>query len=396
MAARVVEPVRRFLAIEAAGGLLLMAATVVALAWANSPWRHGYVDLWQHSIRVHAFGATLHGSLDHAVNDGLMVLFFFVVGLEIKREMVVGELRDRRTAALPAIAALGGMVVPALIFVAWNAGTAGSHGWGIPMATDIAFALGVITLLGERVPNGLKLFLLTLAIVDDIGAIVVIAVFYASDVRWAWGAAALALVGVVLICRAVGVSKTWIYVIVGLGLWFVTWRSGVHATVAGVVLGLLTPAEEPSDETSVAARLEERLHPWTSYVIVPIFALANAGVALGGGFHGAGMRVLLGVGLGLLVGKVVGVAGATWLAVRLGLADLPEGARWGQVVGVACVAGIGFTMSLFVTDLAFAGPETAALVDHAKVAVLCASVVAAAIGAGVLAFAGQPRRSSRG
>lgn len=389
-------PVKRFLDIESAGGLLLLAATVAAVVWANSPWHHGYESLWHGQRIVTLAGYEVHASYGQAVNDGFMVLFFFVMGLEIKREWVAGELRDRRAAALPAVAALGGMVVPALVYLAFNAGGAGSHGWGIPMATDIAFALGALTALGSRVPNGLKLFLLTLAIVDDIGAIVVIALFYSNSLRWTWLALAAGMLVVVGGLRRLGVERVSAYVVVGVVVWFATWRSGVHPTIAGVALGLLTPAvgHHRGPEQSVAARLEERLHPWTGYLIVPVFALANAGVALGGGFHGEGVAVLLGVALGLVVGKTVGVAGATWLVIRLGWADLPEGSRWSHVVGVAVIAGIGFTMSLFVTDLAFRGPGGRELADHAKVAILLASAAAALLGTTLLAVTGRVERRS--
>jgi NhaA family Na+:H+ antiporter len=389
-------PVRRFLEVEAAGGLLLFGATVMAVAWANSPWRHSYIGMWDHHLSLTLFGYQVHSSYGHAVNDGLMTVFFFVVGLEIKREWVAGELRDRRAAALPALAALGGMVVPALLFVVVTAGGDGARGWGIPMATDIAFAVGVVAALGSRVPSGLKLFLLTLAIVDDIGAIVVIAVFYASDLRWAWIVTAMVLTGVVVVLRRTGVRRTGVYVLVGVALWFATWRSGVHATVAGVALGLLTPAAASDSAESVAARIERRLHPWSSYLIIPLFALANAGVALGSGFEGTGARVLVGVVVGLLAGKTIGVVGATWLAVRAGVGDLPDGVSWRQVVGMALLAGIGFTMSLFVTDLAFAGPDAGSLARHAKVGVLGASVVAAAVGAALLWRPGRDAAESAG
>jgi NhaA family Na+:H+ antiporter len=416
--ARVIaQPLRAFLEIEASGGILLLAATVVALVWANSPWSHGYEAVWSAQLRLSVGSWHFDETLGLLVNDGLMAVFFFVIGLEIKREWVTGELRDRRAALLPVVAALGGMVVPALIYVAFTSGTAGGHGWGIPMATDIAFALGVVALLGTRVPSPLKVFLLTLAIVDDIGAIVVIAVFYGTHLSWTWLAVAVGLLAVVAVLGRSRVRWLPVYVLLGVVTWYATYRSGVHATMAGVALGLLTPAAPfqpeavaagvgerlragpvPSavalqrmgrlarESVSVLDRIETTLHPWTSYLIVPAFALANAGVPLGDGVHGEGLAVALGVGVGLVVGKTVGVAGAAWLVIRAGLARLPTGVRWTQVLGVAMLAGIGFTVSLFVTSLAFA-PGTAGmhLASHAKVGILGASFVAAVSGSALLA-----------
>jgi NhaA family Na+:H+ antiporter len=330
--------VRRFLELEAAGGIVLLGATVAALVWANSPWQAGY----------HAFWEPLHT----VVNDGLMSVFFFVVGLEIKRELVTGELRHPKAVGLPVVAALGGMVVPAAIYGAVNAGGPASAGWGIPMATDIAFAVGVVSLLGDRVPSPLKLFLLTLAIADDIGAILVIAVFYVGGPSWSW------------------------------------------LTVAGVALGLLTPARpgRPA-QVPVGERLESALHPWTSFVVVPLFALANAGVPLSAGPLRAAVTSAVGAGivLGLVVGKTVGVTAGAWLAVRLGLGRLPDGVSWLQLVSVSAVAGIGFTVSLFITGLAFDDP---ALRETATLAVLVASALAALLGAALSAGVSRAGRGS--
>lgn len=387
---RAARAVRDFLQIEAAGGLLLLAATVAALVWANSPWSASYDSFWHSAIDVAAGDWALHTSVVHLVNDGLMALFFFVIGLELRSEWVSGELQDRRAALLPALAALGGMVVPALLYLVVAGGTAGAHGWGIPMATDIAFAVGVMALLGSRVPSSLKVFLLTLAIVDDLGAILVIAIFYAGDLQFQWLAAAVVGLAIVYGMQRGGVRNISVYWVVGALIWFATWQSGVHATIAGVALGLLTP-------TWPRERLASALHPWTSFVVVPIFALANAGVALGHELNGPGVRVGLGVVFGLVVGKTVGVAGATWLTVRLRLAPRPTGASWPQVLGVGALAGIGFTMSLFVTDLAFAGRANAEdLVAHAKLGVLGASVIAAAVGSGLLVLASRkPKRTPK-
>ena len=409
---RLPRAVREFLATEMAGGVILVVATVIALGWANSPWRDSYVRFWHSDVRLRVGTFGFDGDLRHLVNDALMALFFFVVGLEIKRELVVGELKRWRTAAFPAVAALGGMVGPALLYTAFNFGTPGGRGWGIPMATDIAFALGVLALLGNRVPSGLKLFLLTLAIVDDVGAIAVIAIFYSHGIDWQALGVAAALVVVIVALRRGRVESPPVYVVLGLGLWLAVNGSGIHATIAGVVLGLLTPArpslptgvarrwardlsDEPSAEDlralstvarsslSVAERLAHDLHPLTSFVIVPLFALANAGVELGfGAFDtpGAG-RVAVGIILGLVVGKLAGITLFAWLAVRLGLCSLPTDLRWPQLAGGAGIAGIGFTVSLFITELAFAGQ---ALEAPAKVAILLASVLAAVLGAVVV------------
>jgi NhaA family Na+:H+ antiporter len=409
-----VRPLREFLDTEAAGGIVLLVATTVALAWANSPWNDVYEQLWHTKISVRLGAWTLAEDLRHWINDGLMTIFFFVVGLEIKRELVAGDLVDRRQAALPAIAALGGMIVPALMYAALNAGSQGSPGWGIPMATDIAFALGVLALMGPRVPSQLKVLLLSLAIVDDIGAILVIAVFYANNIDPPALLLALLLLLVVLGLRSMRVWWVPAYLAVGTGVWLATFASGVHATIAGVALGLLAPAHAldpggidrmnrrlqrsdaaPSPEDvrtarlganqslSVAERLAHLLHPWTSFVIIPLFALANAGISLSGeGLRAAlDSRVTLGVVLGLVAGKLVGISGAAWLAQRLGLAALPQGVSWWQLSGVAAVAGIGFTVSIFVASLAFQNPL---LLTEAKIGILVASAMASLLGAVLL------------
>ena len=416
----VVRPLKEFLDTEVAGGVVLLVAACIALVWANSPWAGAYGSLWSTELSVRLGGLELSHDLHHWVNDGLMALFFFVVGLEIKRELVEGELSDPRRAALPVIAALGGMVVPAALYAWLNAGGPGAAGWGVPMATDIAFALGVLALLGRRVPVSLKVFLLTLAIADDIGAIVVIALFYAGDIDLRWLAAALACLAAVVGLRAVHVWWVPAYVVVGAAAWLATLNSGVHATIAGVALGLLAPAhaldpqairrvglgigqleEGPSPEEaqaaqrgvraslSVAERLAHILHPWTSYLVVPLFALANAGIALSGQElrAAAGSPVALGVVLGLVVGKTVGITGAAWLAQRLRLGTLPASVGWGHVAGAASLAGIGFTVSIFVASLAFTDE---ALVQEAKVGIVAASVVASLAGAAILRLAGSP------
>ncbi|MGA0237279.1 MAG: Na+/H+ antiporter NhaA [Acidimicrobiales bacterium] len=425
LARRVGRPVRNFLAIEAASGVLLIGATVVALVWANSPWSESYFDLLHTHITIQ-FGdvLTLDESIEHWVNDALMAIFFFVVGLEIKRELVAGELRNPRAAALPAIAAVGGMVVPALFFVLFNAGGAGAHGWGIPMATDIAFAVGVVALLGNKVPSAMKVFLLTLAIVDDIGAIAVIAIFYTDDLSTGWLLVAVGITMIVVLMRTARVWYVPAYVFVGGFLWLAVFESGIHATIAGVVLGLITPAHplrsyteldddddddphvgaaitgqasasvvrratfEIRERLSVADRLEDLLHPFSSFLIVPVFALANAGIEISGdSIRGAVTSdVTIGVVVGLVLGKLVGVSVFTWAAVRTGVSSLPRGATMTHVVGLAAIAGIGFTVSLFITNLAF---EDASLIEEAKLGILAASLLAAIVGVLVLSRANE-------
>ncbi|HEX2562731.1 MAG TPA: Na+/H+ antiporter NhaA [Acidimicrobiales bacterium] len=415
---RLIRPLVDFLHTEAAGGVALVVATIVALVWANSPWDASYNDLWSTDLAVTLGSWELDLDLREWVNDGLMVLFFFVVGLEIKRELVEGELRDRRRAMLPVCAALGGMLAPALIYVAFNAGGPGSKGWGIPMATDIAMAVGVMSLMGSRVSPSLKLFVLALAIVDDIGAIVVIAVFYTDDIEgWAL-LAACGLVLAVAVMRRAGVRSTAAYAVAGVVLWLALHESGIHATLAGVVLGLMTPTQpirrpdlidaaeladvssyQAARQTATAAReavsvvewLEHLLHPWTSFVVVPLFALANAGIPLSGTAIADALTssVAGGIVVGLVVGKVVGITGATWLANRLRIVRLPGDTTWSGIVGVSALAGIGFTVSIFVTGLAFGGDP---LEDQAKVAILAASLLASALGSTVI-VAGARRGS---
>jgi Na+:H+ antiporter, NhaA family len=422
--ARAAQPIVRFLHIEAAGGILLVAATVVALVWANSPWQASYDSFWSTRIRIEIGTYVFDEDLVHVLNDLVMAMFFFVVGMEIKRELIVGELRDRRAVALPAMAALGGMIVPALIYTAFNAGGPGAAGWGIPMATDIAFALGVVALLGSRVPASIKVLLLTLAIVDDIGAIVVIAIFYSEALRPGFLLAAVALALVIAAMHRARVIYPPVIAVAGFALWLLVFESGVHATIAGVVLGLLTPArplqteleadqfidvlENRSDlrvddvrqaatlirnSVSPCDRLIDALHPWTSYLIVPLFALANAGIVLSTEAISNPSNVLVGVAVALVVGKIVGVVGFSWLAVRLGLGRVPAGTTWGQIVGVGALAGIGFTVSLFITGLAF---DSEAIQDDAKIGIFAASIVAAIAGALIFAVTSRNRVEANG
>jgi len=395
-----------------ASGILMLIATAAALIWANSAWSGSYESFWHTDLVLGVGSWSIEMSLSHFVNDGLMAMFFFVVGLEIKRELVTGELADRRAAAFPAIAAVGGMVVPAALFLLSNFGGAGAGGWGIPMATDIAFAVGIVALLGNRVSARLKLFLLTLAIVDDIGAIVVIAIFYTEDISFAWLAlSAVLLIGLRFLRRA-QVWTTPVYAVVGAVIWYATWRSGVHATIAGVAMGLMTPAlplltgeeaddiadalVEPTAEevrdsafqirecVSVGSRLETLLHPFTSILIVPLFALANAGIPLGGQAIVDAMSapVTLGVMAGLVIGKPLGIALFAYVATLFGF-ELPKSMNWRQFIGMGLVAGIGFTVSIFVTGLAFTDQ---ALADQAKIGILAASFLAALGGLAMLSW----------
>jgi NhaA family Na+:H+ antiporter len=422
---RLSAPLREFLGEEAAGGIVLMAAAALALAWANSPWRAAYTALWETRLAVELGRLGIAADLRHWVDDGLMTLFFLVVGLEIKRELVAGELRTWRRAALPVVAAAGGMAVPALIYAAANAGRPGAPGWGVPMATDIAFALGVLALLGPRVPAALKVFLLTLAVVDDLGSIAVVALFYSRGVDL--GALAVAAGLLALVAALVRARIWWLPLHAGLGLalWLALWQAGVSPALAGVAMGLLAPARptappevardrggalageladdphpprlremlrEARGTVPLAERLAHDLHPVSAFVVVPLFALANAGVTLDpGGLAAPGSRAVLGgVLAGRVVGKLAGIVAATWLAARLGLAVRPEETSWPQLCGVATVAGIGFTVPLFVADLAFPDGRFQAPV---KLGLLAASLVAGTAGAVVLWLAARGRRT---
>jgi NhaA family Na+:H+ antiporter len=382
-AGRYITPLgKEYASVEALSGIVLLLTAVTALVWANSPLSDSYTALWGYDVTATLGRISIADDLRHWVNDGLMAIFFFVIGLEVKRELTEGELTDRRAASLPLLAAVGGMVVPALVFVAWNPSGAESSGWGIPMATDTAFALGVLALLGARVQPGLKLFLLTLAVVDDIGAICVIAIFYSSHLEAGWlVGAALTIAGVVVMQR-LGVRYALAYVAPALVLWVCVFQSGVHATIAGVALGLLTPVVDARGRRVIDA-LEHRLHPWTSFVVVPVFVLANAGIVLGGDAvrAAASSSITWGVATGLVLGKPVGIVAASGVCVALGLSQLPDGSSFRQLAGVAALAGIGFTVSLFIADRSF---DNAAL-DEAKIGILAGSVVAGVVGIGVLA-----------
>jgi NhaA family Na+:H+ antiporter len=425
-------PIERFLAIEAASGIVLLTAALIALVWANSSYHGVYERLWQLPLGVRLGVLHFERDLRFVINDGLMTVFFFVVGLEIRREMNGGELSDLRRAALPLTAALGGMLAPAALFTALNHGRASASGWGVPMATDIAFAVGMLALLGQRVAPALRVLLLALAVVDDIGAIIVIALFYSAGIHALGLVVVAAGIAAIAAMQKLGVRTSLAYVVPALVIWSGAYVAGIHPTLAGVVVGLMTPARAwygrdgliDQAEASVAAlrteapshgeqqllpqlqalatarreaispveRLEHALHGWVAFGIMPLFALANAGVPVSGtGLGAQGWPVFGGIVLGLVVGKPVGVLGLSWLAVRAGLATLPRGVRFSHVAVVGMVAGIGFTMAIFIAQLAFSRPE---LLASAKLAVLCGSAAAAVLGLGlgylVLAPRGHP------
>ena len=431
LARRVGKPVRNFLNIEAAGGILLLIATAVALIWANSPWSGSYDNLWNTHFELavgsyHMGGSGHHLTLGYLVNDALMVIFFFVVGLEIKRELVSGHLKDPKAAALPAIAAIGGMVFPALIFFAFNPSGDPSSGWGIPMATDIAFAVGVVSLLGDRVGRPLKVFLLSLAIVDDIGAILVIAIFYTSSLSVSWSIAALVILAAILILKFLKIWYIPIYILLGFAFWLATFESGIHATIAGVLLGLIAPAKPQQSKeegmralewlrdkgeniypvdvrltamelnessSSIAERIGSTLHPISSFIIIPIFALANAGVDLGGGVLGdaAGSAITWGIALGLVVGKTLGIFITTWIGMKMPFTTRPKELNNLSLLGLSAAAGIGFTVALFITNLAY--KENLIFADESKIGVLFASLAAGVIGLLLLHFGTKNRRN---
>ncbi len=414
----ILAPFQRFLRPQGTSGILLLGVTVIALVWANSAWAESYHDLWHLKLKIGFGDFALSESLHWWINDALMAAFFFLVGLEIKREILVGELSSCSKAALPIAAAIGGMIVPAVFFSVFNFGGEGQRGWGVPMATDIAFAVGVLALLGDRVPLSAKVFLTALAIVDDIGASMVIALFYTDDLSW-WS---LAVAGcfflVMMTANRAGVRSPLAFFLLGLGVWFGFLKSGVHPTLSGIIGAMAIPARVRinaaqflqqsrsslemfeqagltgdnvltssrqrgalhSLETAVhqaetpLQRLEHVMHPWVLFVIMPLFALANAGVSLSGDLASTFIDpVALGIIAGLVLGKPIGIVGVSWLAVRMGVATLPSGVSWRWITGLACLAGIGFTMSLFIAGLAFVDEDQ---LKTAKLAILSASLVA--------------------
>jgi Na+:H+ antiporter, NhaA family len=423
---QVLRPLLRFSERQSTGGLLLLVAAACSLVWANSPWADSFAAMLHEPFGV-AFGDhVLRFDLRHWINDGLMTVFFFAVGLEIKREVLLGDLADRRHAMLPLVAAIGGMLVPAMIYLVLNAGGPGARGWAIPMATDIAFALGALSLLGARIPTGLKVFVVALAIVDDLGAMVVIGLFYTASIDRLGLAVAASFLLALFVANLLGVRRGAVYVVLTSGLWYGLLVSGVHATLAGVLAALFVPmrvrirpdllarvvrrgadaieahagrgAAPGMDAerfevisllrfalriaTSPLQRFEHAVQPWVTFLILPVFALFNAGVAIDPGTLSAlASPVGLGVVVGLVIGKPVGVLGASWLAVRSGVAVLPGGVSWRHMAGAACLTGIGFTMSLFVTGLSF---PTTGLQATAKLGILVGSIIAAAAGGVIL------------
>ncbi len=424
----IIAPFERFLHVEAAGGVVLAGCTVASLALANSPMADAFIGIWKTTIGFELGSFSMSHSLTHWISDGLMAIFFFVIGLEVNLELVVGELRDLRRAALPISAALGGMVVPACVFLWLQPGGEAARGWGIPMATDIAFVVGCIALLGARVPLGLRVLLLSLAIADDIGAILVIAIRYTDEIHA--GPLLLALGSLVLVhvLGRLGVRRISVYVVVGAFVWLGFHESGVHATLAGVLLGMMTPARTylpegtftrmlervtaifegegwqqesdraaklrrfqraPRETISPLERLECALHPWMAFAIIPLFALANAAVP----FEASALTdpTAVAVAVGLLVGKPAGIVAFSWLAVRVGLARLPEGVGWGALAGGGCLAGIGFTMALFIARLALQGEA----LDAAKVGILGGSALSALVGVALLLWTLPPVDETR-
>ncbi len=416
---QVLLPAQHYIHTEGLGGIVLFAGAVAALVWANSPWSESYFSLLHTRIGIQIGGFNLFNTLQHWVNEGLMTIFFFVVGLEIKREVVQGELGDVRKAALPVIAAFGGMVVPATLYLLFTWSTPLEPGWGIPMATDIAFALGALALLGSRVPHNLKVLLLALAVVDDVGAILVIALFYSGRIAIIPLTIAALLFALIILMQRLGIQRIGAYIVVSGCFWLAVLGTGVHATIAGVILGLITPSVAASDyrvfsealdglqerfDRAVAAgdrdaaeavlghveelsrqteppldRIERSVHFWSSFVVLPVFALANAGVLLSFAAIRAALSgpVLHGIVLGLVAGKLIGILGFSWLATRLGVAGLPSGVRWLHIAGMSMVAGIGFTVSLFITELAFSNEL---VINEAKIGILMASLASGILG----------------
>jgi Na+:H+ antiporter, NhaA family len=412
----VAQPLQDFFRLEAASGILLLCSAAIALAWVNSSLRDSYSTIFDAPLTVGEGERQIHFTFHHLINDGLMAIFFFLVGMEIKRELVVGELRTPSRALLPLVAAMGGMVVPAVIYVALNRDGPGLVGWAIPMATDIAFCIGILSLLKSRVPHALVVFLTALAIFDDMGGILVIAFFYGSGLHVSWLLGALAVTGGLFVLNRLHVGNGWAYALGGVALWYTLHHGGIHATIAGVVLGMMIPArarrpsrevltelhahtaqllsrpgEEALDDAEVLAieerieemepplnRFEHLLHPYVAFGIMPLFALANSGVSLAGtGWEALKNPISLGAALGLFLGKQLGIFLFTLVAVRLGLAPMPGGASRGKLYGVAVIAGIGFTVALFIAGLAFPEPS---VLDHAKIGILLGSLASGVVG----------------
>lgn len=417
---KITRPFQRFLHVEASGGIVLLICTVLALSIANSPFSQWFSSIWKIPVAISLGDNSLSHSIGHWINDGLMTIFFFVVGLEIKREIVAGELQDKRAAILPAMAALGGMIIPALVYFFVIGDRPGQNGWGIPMATDIAFVVGFLSLFGNRVPHGLKIFLLSLAIVDDLGAILIIAAVYSSNISFGALAFGVLGLGITMLLNKIGVRRVPIYVVVGAGVWLAFLFSGIHPTISGVLLGLLTPSSawvgeatffealsslrdkwnqqgghidaatrsnsvshlivSARETVSPLERLQHNLHPWVAFIIMPLFALANAGVPII--VDAITSPVSTAVTLGLVVGKPLGILLFSWFAVKFVGAKLPERVSWGSVTGAGCLAGVGFTMSIFIAGLALTDEHLVS----GKTGTLIGSFLSAVIGLAILHF----------
>lgn len=384
---RAIDPVAEYMRDEAGGGIALIIGSALALVWVNLVDAESYATFWGTELNLGIGSVSIHADLAHWVNDALMTLFFFLISLEIKREIATGELREPRRAALPVIAAAGGVLVPIAIFLAITSGTDLARGWGIPMATDAAFALAALTLLGTRVPIGAKVLLVTIAVVDDVMAIAVIAVAYSGGLSPLWIAATLAAFAIVVGAKRLGITWVPFYCLLGAIAWIAMHESGIHATLTGVVLGLLMPTGEIKGR-NLLETLEERLHPWVSFVVLPLFALANAGVLISLDVldDTDAMLVAVGIAAGLAIGKLVGISVATGLAVRLRLGKLPTGMDRRGVIGIAALAGIGFTVSLFITALSYGDPD---VLDASKLGILAGSAISVVLGVAILAPGGD-------
>ncbi|WP_183557161.1 Na+/H+ antiporter NhaA [Mucilaginibacter sp. SP1R1] len=421
---KLTAPVNKFIHQEHTSGIVLFVAVLIAIIWVNSPLQYLYHHLWDIKFSLGFGSYVLNHSLHLWINDGLMAVFFFVIGLELKREFMAGELSSVKKASLPMVAAFGGMLVPAIIYFFINKGTASEHGWGIPMATDIAFALALLSVAGKHIPSSVKVFLSALAVADDLGAVLVIALFYSSHIALVPLTIGIWLLVILLIGNKIGIRNITFYLIIGFAVWVAFLLSGVHATIAGVLVAFTIPARTRINEKSYAESLrkllldfenaipnnstlttpeqhdtieqikklstdaetplqkvEFALHPWVAFVVMPLFALANAGIVIGTNFFSSLVNpVSMGVAIGLLAGKFIGVLLATWLMVKFG-AQLPAKSTWKQIIGVALLAGVGFTMSLFISSLAFSQPQ---MVDQAKYGILLASLLAGLLGVMVL------------
>lgn len=377
MRTRVTHLFKEFLASEQSSGIILIVATLVSLLIANSGFGNAYADFWHTKVGTNAYGLYLNHSVEHWVNDALMAIFFLLIGLEVEREIYIGELSNLRNALLPIFAAIGGMLIPAGLHYWFNAGTPTQGGFGIPMATDIAFALGVLALLGDRVPMSLKIFLTALAIIDDLGAILIIALFYVGDFSALHFGLSMGIFALLLVFNRMGITRLWFYFIPGILMWYFMLRSGVHATLAGVLLAFAIPFGN-GDKNSPSYHLQHLLHKPVAFIIMPIFALANTGIMLSGNwFDGLSSDNSLGIMSGLILGKPVGVVLMAWIAIALGISKLPPSVTWRHIIGSGFLAGIGFTMSIFITLLAFADP---AVVQMSKITVLLSSLIAGILG----------------